>query len=87
NKIGVYVFETDAAAVTGITERAGIFGYFNWQDSYEERVKTDQATVIASIRWEDQFKRIVRYGGDSNAPIGLIWIEESIDQLVTDLIG
>jgi hypothetical protein len=63
------------------------FGYFNWKDSYEQQVMTDQATVIASLRSEDQFKRIVRYDGDPNAPVGLVWVEESIDQLVTDLVG
>jgi hypothetical protein len=48
---------------------------------------TDQATVITSIRWEDQFKRIARYEGDPNAPVGIVRIEESIHRLVTDLVG
>ncbi|MEO8606553.1 MAG: DUF6438 domain-containing protein [Chloroflexota bacterium] len=87
NNIGVYTFQADAAAITGITQRAQAFKYFDWQDSYEERIMTDQATVTTSIRTEDQFKRIVRYNGDPNAPVGLTWIEGSIDQLITTLAG
>ena len=87
DEIGVRVFETDAFAITSIAQMASSVGYFDWQDSYEVQVMTDQATVITSIRWGGQFKRIVRYDGDPNAPIGLIWIEESIDQLITDLAG
>jgi hypothetical protein len=87
NELGVHVFETEAAAITGIAQTAQILGYFGWQDSYEQRIMTDQATVITSIRWEDQFKRIVRYDGDPNAPIGIVRIEASIDRLVADLVG
>jgi hypothetical protein len=87
DNIGVYTFKADAAAITGITQQAQAFKYFDWQDSYEERIKTDQATVTTSVRSEDQFKRITRYNGDPNAPIGLTWIEGSIDQLVTSLAG
>jgi hypothetical protein len=85
--LGVHVFETEPSAIDSIAQTAHIMGYFDWQDSYEERIMTDQATVITSIRWEDQFKRIVRYEGDPNAPIGIVRIEESIGRLVTDLVG
>jgi hypothetical protein len=84
NEIGVQVRETDAATITSIAQIAQLLGYFDWQDSYEERIMTDQATIITSIRWEDQFKRIVRYDGDPNAPVGIVWTEENIDRLVTD---
>lgn len=87
DKLGVQVTETDAATITGIAQIAQLFGYFDWQDSYEEHIMTDQATIITSMRWEDQSKRISRYDGDPNAPIGLVRIEGNIDQLVTDLIG
>jgi hypothetical protein len=87
NEIGVHIFQTDAAIITSIAQNAQLSGYFNWQDSYEERIITDQATVITSIRWADQIKRIVRYDGDPNAPIGIVRIEENIAQLVTDLTG
>ena len=83
--IGVHIFKTDDFAVTSVAERAHIFGYFEWQDSYEEYMMTDQATVITSVRWEDEFKRIVRYDGDLNAPIGVVRVEEMIDQLVPDV--
>jgi hypothetical protein len=85
NKIGVQVSHTDSVSITSIAQNAQLSGYFNWQDSYEERIITDQATVITSIQWADQSKRIVRYDGDPNAPIGIVWIEDNIDQLVTDL--
>lgn len=85
--IGVRVFEIEPAAITSIAERANIFGYFGWDDSYEEYLMTDQPTAITSVRWEDQSKRIVRYDGDPSAPVGLIWVEDIIDQTVTDLVG
>jgi hypothetical protein len=85
--LGVQVFETDAIAITSIAQRAQSFGYFDWQESYDQQVMTDQATVTTSISWEDQYKRIVRYDGDPNAPVGLVWVEDIIDQTVADLIG
>ncbi len=87
NQIGVHVFETEASMISSIAQTAQILGYFKWNDSYEERIMTDQATIITSIRWADQFKRIVRYDGDPNAPIGIVRVEDSIDRLVTDLVG
>jgi hypothetical protein len=48
---------------------------------------TDQVYVITSVRWEDQSKQILRYGGDPNAPVGLTWIENKIAGLVTDLVS
>jgi hypothetical protein len=86
-KIGVYIFQTDTTAVNSIAQQAQILGYFDWQDAYESRTMTDRATVITSIRWEDQSKRIVRYDGDPIAPVGLVWIEKFIDQLVTNVAG
>ena len=75
-------FKIDEAAISGIVQKAQALGYFDWQDSYEKRVMTDQSTVTTSIRFEDQAKQIARYNGDPNAPVGLVWIEDSIDQLV-----
>lgn len=86
DEIGVQVFETDASTISSIAQTAELSGYFSWQDSYEENVITDQATVTTSIRWEDEFKRIVRSNGDPNAPIGIVWVERSINQLVADLV-
>jgi hypothetical protein len=87
DNIGVQVFETDADAIIWIAQKADMFGYFNWQDHYDEYIMTDQTTVLTSVRWEDQSKRIARYTGDPNAPIGLVEIEGDITQLVTDLVG
>jgi hypothetical protein len=85
--LGVQVFETDALAITSIAQRAQSFGYFDWQESYDQHVMTDQPTAITSIQWEDQHRRIVRYDGDPNAPVGLVWVEDIIDLTVADLIG
>lgn len=86
-EIGVHIFETDTTALNNIAQRAQSFGYFDWQDGYQDRIIADQATVITSIRGGDQSKQIARYDGDPNAPIGLVWIEESINQVVRDLVG
>jgi hypothetical protein len=85
--IGVKVTQVDPASIEQIAQLAQIFGYFDWQDAYDKQVKTDQVTVITSVRWEDQSKRILRYGGDPSAPIGLVELEMSIAALATDLIG
>lgn len=85
--IGVHVFEVEPEAIDSIGMRADIFGYFGYQDSYENHVMTDQPTAITSVRWEDQVKRVVRYDGDPSAPLGLVWIEDIIDQFVTEQIG
>jgi hypothetical protein len=84
---GVQVFETEASTIVSIAQTAQILGYFGWADSYVERIITDQSIVQTSIRWEDQFKRIVRYEGDPNAPIGIVRIEESINHLLMSLMG
>jgi Domain of unknown function (DUF6438) len=87
DNIGVLLLEADEFAVTNIAQLAQLFGYFDWQDSYDLQLMTDQPTVISSVLWEDNFKRIVRYDGDPNAPIGLIRLEESIDELVSSLLN
>ena len=85
--IGVQVLESDPSSIMSIAQRAQILGYFDWQDRYQERVITDQATVSTSIRWGDQFKRIARYDGDPSAPIGLVRVEDNIERLVMDFVG
>jgi hypothetical protein len=40
NEIGVHVFQTDAAAITSLAQSAQLSGYFNWQDSCQERIIT-----------------------------------------------
>ena len=87
DKIGVSTLKTDASAVESVIQRAKALGYFDWQDSYDQMVMTDQVTVTTSIRSEDQTKQIARYNGDPNAPVGLVWVEESIDQLLTNASG
>lgn len=82
--IGVSILKVDASAISGIVQKAQALGYFDWQDSYEKRVMTDQSTVTTSVQLEDQVKQIARYNGDPNAPVGLLWIEDGIDQLVTN---
>lgn len=87
DKIGVHVFEADPAAVNSAAQLADILGYFEWQPAYDQQVRTDQPTVTTSFRWEDQSQKIVRYEGDPNAPVGLMWLEASIDQLVAEISG
>lgn len=87
NKIGVYEFKVEASAVAHIAEIAKITGYFDWAESYEKMVMTDQPTTITSVQTSDNAKRIVRYGGDPNAPIGLVQIEDSIDKLIADQVS
>jgi hypothetical protein len=86
-ELGVHVVETDPSTITSLAQTAQILGYFDWQDSYEQRVITDQATIITSIRSADQFKQITRYDGDPNAPVGLVRIEASLARLVADWVG
>jgi hypothetical protein len=80
--IGVHVSSVDPAMLTSIVTRAQGNGYFGWQDSYNNRVISDQATVTTTIATENQYKRILRYDGDPNAPVGLLWVEQSISSLV-----
>ncbi|MBZ0292483.1 MAG: DUF6438 domain-containing protein [Anaerolineae bacterium] len=87
SEIGVYVVENEPAVIESIAQRAQLSGYFTWQDRYDTIVITDQATITTSVRWEDQWKQIVRYAGDSSAPVGILWVEENIEQLVADLVG
>lgn len=84
--LGVHIFEAEPASITSIALRADSLGYFGWQDSYEMMVMTDQPYFITSIRYEDQFKQISRYGGDPNAPVGLVWVEEMIALMVADRV-
>ncbi|MAS38008.1 MAG: hypothetical protein CL610_28695 [Anaerolineaceae bacterium] len=85
--IGVQVMQVEPFMVTSIAEIAEIMGYFDWADSYQEQIVTDHATVTTSIQTDSRFKRIVRYDGDPNAPIGLVRIEDSIAQLVAPLVS
>ncbi len=85
DEIGVRVFHAKALEVNVIAQQAEALGYFDWQPSYEQRVMTDQSTVITSVSLDDQFQRITRYNGDPNAPVGLTWIEDNIDRLVARL--
>ncbi len=82
--LSVQVSQTDPMVIAGIAQVAQISGYFDWQDSYDQHLVTDQATIITTIRRDDQYKRIARYDGDPNAPLGLVRIEDSIIRLVTD---
>lgn len=84
DRMGVHLLQTDPSAVESVVQRAELSGYFGWQDAYDQMTITDQAYVTTSIRTDDNFKQITRYEGDANAPIGLTWVEASIDQLVTD---
>lgn len=85
--LGVQMTKVDTGAVENIVRAASSIGYFDWQDSYTKMVRTDQATVITSIQSDDQSKQITRYNGDPTAPIGLLWIEQSIAQLASNWVA
>ncbi|MBZ0298736.1 MAG: DUF6438 domain-containing protein [Anaerolineae bacterium] len=80
-EVGVRITQGDAQAVTALANEMKIMGYFDWADAYTHRIVTDHATVITSLSWEGQFKRIERYDGDPDAPVGLVRIEDKIDRL------
>lgn len=79
---GVQVSSVETSMVEFLAQQMEYSGYFNWQDEYTTQLITDQVTVTTSLNWNDQYKQIVRYDGDPNAPIGLFRIENRIDELV-----
>ncbi|MBW4436575.1 MAG: hypothetical protein KME04_05545 [Pleurocapsa minor GSE-CHR-MK-17-07R] len=81
-QIGVQVLQVDPLLVESVAMQADAIGYFGWREAYDQMAITDQATVITSVLWQDQFIRISRYEGDPTAPVGLLWIERSINALV-----
>lgn len=87
DNIGVTVYQSEPFAVESVVDRAALAGYFDWQDSYDQMMITDQSTVITSVQTDEQYKRISRYLGDPTAPVGLVWVEDSIDQLVDNVTG
>jgi (2Fe-2S) ferredoxin len=84
DRLGVHVLKVEDFAVESVLQQADALGYFGWQDAYDDIFMTDQAYVITSIRTGSDDKRITRYGGDPTAPVGLVWIEDSIDQLLAE---
>ena len=84
--IGVYTFEVETFNIESDVQQAEAFGYFDWNDSYQDYFMTDQSTVITTIQTDEHYKRIVRYNGDPNAPVGLVWIEDHIDNVLEEAI-
>ncbi len=84
---GVQLISQSPLSVVSLADRASLTGYFDWEESYEQRLITDQVTVITTVSWNEQYKRIVRYDGDPSAPIGLVRFEDSISQLISELVG
>lgn len=81
SEIGIRVTTIDAEEVTFLAEQMVLTGYFDWQDEYTHMLITDQPYVTTSLTWDGQSKRIVRYDGDPNAPVGLVRLEDRIDQI------
>jgi hypothetical protein len=79
---GVHSKQIEADQVRFLSEMAQAMGYFGWQDEYLTQIVTDHATVATSLNTADQSKRILRYDGDPNAPVGLLRIEDNIDRVV-----
>lgn len=85
NQLGIRVLEVEPDTIARIVQTAEGYGYFEWADAYDGFFITDQATVITSVRGEKGTKQITRYTGDPSAPLGLMWVENSIDALLGDL--
>jgi hypothetical protein len=85
DNLGVSVYKADPLEVDVIAQQAKALGFFGWKEAYDQMVMTDQAYVTTSVAFGDQFLQIRRYDGDPNAPVGLTWIENNIDQLVSRL--
>ena len=81
-EIGIRIGQVDAGAVTSLAQEMTYMGFLDWDEEYTQYLITDHAYVITSLMWDGQDKRIVRYDGDPNAPVGLVRIEDRIDQLV-----
>ncbi len=79
---GVQISKIEPSTVQLLVREMNASGYFDWQDQYSEFVITDQATVITSISTVEGYKRISRYDGDPNAPVGLLRFEDRIDRAV-----
>lgn len=79
---GVRTTTIDPSTVELLVGEMTASGYFDWQDEYTHMTITDQPTVITSVSTADNFKRITRYDGDANAPIGLVRFEDRIDRVV-----
>jgi hypothetical protein len=86
-QIGVQVLQVDPLLVESIAMQADAVGYFDLRETYDRMAITDQATVVTSVLWEDQFMRVSRYEGDPTAPVGLLWVEQSIEALVPSQIA
>lgn len=79
---GIRTTTIDAEDVAALTEAMVEQGYPDWEDEYTEQTVTDQQTVITSLIWEGEVKRIVRYDGDHSAPEALVEFEDAIDRAV-----
>ncbi|MEP7293122.1 MAG: DUF6438 domain-containing protein [Chloroflexota bacterium] len=80
--MGVQIGAIEASQVELLVQEMELSGYFDWQDEYTQMLITDQPTAITSIATDEQYKQIVRYDGDPNAPIGLVRFEDRIDRVV-----
>ncbi len=68
--------------VVALVEGFEATGYFEWEDSYDAFMVTDQSSVITSVTRDGETKTIHRYGGDNTAPIELLYLETWIDKAV-----
>jgi hypothetical protein len=78
---GVHISQIEPSEVEWLVQEMELSGYFGWNDEYTQMLVTDQPYAITSITTDDESKRIVRYDGDPNAPIGLVRFEDRIDRV------
>ena len=57
-------------------------GYFDWKEAYDTQTVSDLSTVITSVTRDGKTHRIVRYTGDTTAPLALPFLEQWIDEMV-----
>lgn len=81
-RLGVHVLHVEDFAVDSVIGRAEASGYFELDDAYDTITVTDQSNVNTSIRTDTQTKHITHYLGDASAPMGLVWVENSIELLL-----
>ena len=81
---GIHTGSIEPEVVAGLADDMKAEGYFGWDDEYLKQSVSDAATVITSLNWEGEYKRIVHYMGDDTAPQALTPLEDAIDKALED---
>jgi hypothetical protein len=82
--MGIHTGSIEPEVVAQLADDMKAEGYFTWNDEYLKQSITDQATVVTTLVWEGEYKRIVHYTGDDTAPEALTPLEDAIDRALED---